>query len=98
MADNADFTHAQVIALVKTEEGKSEKAILEGITPANWHTRYDFRAVVAEGNAISHTLSYRVSAYGADMATDSAVAPVADAILALYESVAAMGGGASQIQ
>ena len=52
MADNADFTHAQVIALVKTEEGKSEKAIQEGITPANRHTRYDFRAVDAEGNAI----------------------------------------------
>ncbi len=90
IASNESFTDASTIDFV-TEDETTLKAIMDGLAPAIWNTSFYFRVVDADGNAISHTLRYSVAAYCQNMINkqDEKVTPVADAILALYDAVAA---------
>lgn len=90
IANNDGFTNASTIDFAAENE-TTLKAIMDGLSPAIWNTSFYFRVVDADGNAISHTLRYSVAAYCQNMINkqDAQVAPVADAILALYDAVAA---------
>lgn len=92
IADNTDFTGTGVSTINFVAENETTlKAIMDGLSPAIWNTSFYFRVVDADGNAISHTLRYSVAAYCQNMLNkqDEKVTPVADAILALYDAVAA---------
>ncbi|MBQ8350810.1 MAG: hypothetical protein IJY20_02040 [Clostridia bacterium] len=89
MADNADFTGATEVAYTATKEGGYYKAITEGIGAANYNSLIYFRVVDADGVVISNTIAYSVAAYCNNMQDNAAVAPVANAILALYDAAAA---------
>ena len=86
MADNADFTGATEVAYTATKEGGYYKAITEGIGAANYNSLIYFRVVDADGVVISTTIAYSVAAYCNNMLGDATVAPVANAILALYDA------------
>ena len=89
IATSASFAESVTLDLVTTEGGGSLKAIMDGISPAYWNTSFYFRVVDANGNVISNTFRYSVAAYCQNMQENAKVAPVADAILALYDAVAA---------
>ncbi len=92
IADNADFTGTGVSTIDFVAENETTlKAIMDGLSPAIWNTSFYFRVVDADGTAISHTLRYSVAAYCQNMINkqDEKVTPVANAILALYDAVAA---------
>lgn len=81
-----NFANYTTLTPEATQDGLAYKAITAGIKPGDYNTTYSFRIVDAEGHAVSHTLNYSVAAYYTAMQSETAVAPVVKAIMALYEA------------
>lgn len=90
IASDANFaTNVKTVDLVLRDDGETYKAIIESIPAGKWNDLIYIR--VMEGDtAISRTIAYAVTSYCGNMQTNTAVKPVADAILAIYDAAAAL--------
>ena len=88
IATDAEFTNSTVEEMELTADETGYKLIGE-IETMGWNTLLYFRVVDAEGNAVSRTIAYSVTAYCGNMAENTEVNGVTQAILALYDAVAA---------
>ncbi|MBQ8351347.1 MAG: hypothetical protein IJY20_04810 [Clostridia bacterium] len=85
---DAEFTESELGEMEKTADETGYKITAE-IPVLSWNDTIYFRVVDADGNAVSRTIAYSVTAYCANMAENETVNGVTNAILALYEAAVA---------
>jgi plastocyanin len=82
---DADFTESMTLDMEQTKDKTGYKLIGE-TDVLSWNNTCYFRVVDAEGNPVSRTIAYSVTAYCAKMVDNEEVNIVTNAILALYEA------------
>jgi hypothetical protein len=85
VALDADFTESMTLDMEQTKDKTGYKLIGE-TDVLSWNNTCYFRVVDAEGNPVSRTIAYSVTAYCAKMVENGEVNIVTNAILALYEA------------
>lgn len=93
VASDAAFTTTSSVDIV--EGNGYYKAEMLGITASNWNASFFFRVVDKDGNVVSPTFTYGVSAYYARMSANDEVADLVKSMMLVHEAVKTQSGGST---
>ncbi len=88
VSNDPEFSSPANLQPTLREDGETYKAIIY-TTASSWNRPSYIRVVDELGNVVSRTITYSITAYCQNMAEDDAVAPVTNALLALYDAIEA---------